>query len=219
MNKITKRLEFVLNDINCASCVNKISKGLLKKTGKDDFGIDLVEKTLWIRTSLSAKEVISIINKIGYKAILKTKEKSEEEKKLESDKSIKLLFLKGILAGVFGIVLFITDSFNILPNITTNARYIQLILGIITLLVMLYSGFSIYKKAWQALIHKQLIMDSLVALSTSIAWVYSMFVALFPFAIPVLARHVYFEATIPFICFYKWLYRYDYTSFVKRDKS
>ena len=38
-------------------------------------------------------------------------------------------------------------------------------------------------------------MDTLIALGTGTAWIYSMFVVFFPSLVPEMARHVYFEAT------------------------
>ena len=38
-------------------------------------------------------------------------------------------------------------------------------------------------------------MDTLIALGTGTAWIYSMVVLFFPMVLPEMARHVYFEAT------------------------
>ena len=49
--------------------------------------------------------------------------------------------------------------------------------------------------AWKSFLNHSANMDTLIALGTGTAWLYSMVVVFFPEAVPAQARHVYFEAT------------------------
>jgi Cu+-exporting ATPase len=60
---------------------------------------------------------------------------------------------------------------------------------------MYFAGKHFYIGAWKSFVNHNANMDTLIALGTSTAWLYSMIVVLFPMALPEMARHVYFEAT------------------------
>ena len=60
---------------------------------------------------------------------------------------------------------------------------------------MVFSGRHFYVGAWQSFKNHSANMDTLIALGTGTAWLYSMVVVFAPEAVPEMARHVYFEAT------------------------
>jgi Cu+-exporting ATPase len=78
---------------------------------------------------------------------------------------------------------------------TTNQRIAWGVVGIITFVVMAVAGKQFYKGAWQSFKNHGANMDTLIALGTGTAWLYSMFVVLAPGLLPEVARHVYFEAS------------------------
>ncbi len=67
--------------------------------------------------------------------------------------------------------------------------------GLITLLLLVTVGKDFYINSWKAFKHHRATMDTLVALGTGAAWLFSMLVVLKPDMFPTAARHVYFEAT------------------------
>jgi Cu+-exporting ATPase len=70
-----------------------------------------------------------------------------------------------------------------------------LIVGLLTLGVMVFSGKHFYVGAWKSFRNHSANMDTLIALGTGTAWLYSMIVVFVPHLVPDMARHVYFEAT------------------------
>ena len=78
---------------------------------------------------------------------------------------------------------------------TTSQRIAWGVVGIITFVVMAVAGKQFYKGAWQSFKNHGANMDTLIALGTGTAWLYSMFVVLAPGLLPEVARHVYFEAS------------------------
>ena len=78
---------------------------------------------------------------------------------------------------------------------STGGRIAWLAVGLLTLGVMVFSGKHFYVGAWQSFKNHSANMDTLIALGTGTAWVYSMVVVFVPHLVPEMARHVYFEAT------------------------
>jgi Cu+-exporting ATPase len=78
---------------------------------------------------------------------------------------------------------------------TTLERGILLFIGILCAAIMYFAGKHFYVGAWKSFVNHSANMDTLIALGTGTAWIYSMVVVFFPMAVPEMARHVYFEAT------------------------
>jgi Cu+-exporting ATPase len=68
-------------------------------------------------------------------------------------------------------------------------------LGLLTLVVMATTGGHFFTGAWKAFRHHNANMDTLIALGTGTAWLYSMVAVSIPDTLPEMARHVYFEAS------------------------
>ena len=106
-------------------------------------------------------------------------EVNEDAEKQEKQKELKDLRNKVIVSLVLGFLIFY-GSFPLLmkfsPVILQNF-YIQLLLS---LPVQFWAGLSFYKAAIPALKNRTANMDTLVAVGTSVAFIYSVFVTLFP---------------------------------------
>ncbi|ELI8305332.1 copper-exporting P-type ATPase CopA, partial [Yersinia enterocolitica] len=80
-------------------------------------------------------------------------------------------------------------------TLTPETQTPWLIVGIITLLVMIFAGGHFYRNAWVSLKNGSATMDTLVALGTGAAWIYSITVNIWPDVFPMEARHLYYEAS------------------------
>jgi Cu+-exporting ATPase len=79
--------------------------------------------------------------------------------------------------------------------VTDDNRTLWLVIGLITLAVMVFAGGHFYSSAWKSLKNRTATMDTLVALGTGAAWLYSMSVNVWPQWFPMEARHLYYEAS------------------------
>jgi len=75
-----------------------------------------------------------------------------------------------------------------------TGRLFWAVIGVLTLAVMIYAGGHFFTGAWKSFRNHQANMDTLIALGTGSAWIYSSVVVAFPHLVPVLAQHAYFEA-------------------------
>lgn len=189
---------FTLSNMHCVGCANTIAEALQKIESPENIKVNFATRSLIITTNKTPQEIIKIINQAGYGATLLDKNKQAQPEKNEF---LQLLY-KGITAGIIGSVLFIFGMFDFLPPITkVSGQIIWFILGIITLSGMLYAGKQIYRNFWINLTHKHITMDSLIALSTITAWIYSICIVIYPNIVPTEAKHIYFEAAIFILCF------------------
>ncbi|MFP3480425.1 heavy metal translocating P-type ATPase, partial [Burkholderia sp. SIMBA_057] len=68
-------------------------------------------------------------------------------------------------------------------------------IGLFTLAILAFPGRHFFTNAWKQLKHHQASMDTLVAMGTGTAWLYSMMVVLFAPWLPEVAQGIYFEAS------------------------
>jgi P-type Cu+ transporter len=195
------KIQVNISGMHCASCVKIISKALQKHPGVKEAAVNFsTEKAVvdFDNKKITEKQIIAIIKSKGYKAqiIKETNVKAEEAKKR---KELHKLRNKVILSAIFGIPALILGMFFMKNPIP----YQPYILWALATPVQFYIGAQFYKGAWLALKNKTANMDSLIALGTSAAYFFSVYVVLFA---P--EGHQYFEASavlITLVIFGKYL--------------
>nr|WP_226911329.1 copper-translocating P-type ATPase [Gallaecimonas mangrovi] len=82
---------------------------------------------------------------------------------------------------------------------SATSRLVWGFIALVTLAVMVLAGGHFYRGAAKAFGHHQANMDTLIAVGTGAAWLYSCAVLLFPALFPGPAKHLYFEASVMII--------------------
>lgn len=191
--------ELIIDGASCASCVAKIEKALLSVTGVQSAEMNFAQRTVQVKTDVDVSKLIKAVEHAGYKAKLSTSESEEEaldEKEQADWQYYKKLMRDMTIALVLGVPLMIYSLVvgEMTVN-TTTERMVWLAVGLLTLGVMVFAGKHFYVGAWNSFKNHSANMDTLIALGTGTAWLYSMVVVFAPEAVPEMARHVYFEAT------------------------
>src|SRR5690554_2896535 len=81
------------------------------------------------------------------------------------------------------------------PHPVGMGRLFWLVIGLLTLAVMAGPGRHFFINAWKNFKHHQANMDTLIAMGTGTAWLYSMAVVAFAPWLPEVAHGIYFEAS------------------------
>ena len=116
---------------------------------------------------------------------------------LENQSHFNLLIKKTIASGGMGMLVFILGlpAFHFSLD-TFSGELGWFCIGMISAGIMVYSGGHIYKSAWMAFFNHTATMDTLIALGTGVAWLYSILIIIFPHLVPTQSRHVYFESAL-----------------------
>lgn len=196
-NQISKPIQLALEGVSCAGCVGKVEKALKSVDGVESVNVNLADRTAQVTGCAGVDALIESVKSAGYGATeIKNLEQFQDESEEQEKKHFKSLILKFIVAISLGAPLMVWMLFEGHMQITNLAS--QLVwggIGILTLVVMIFSGKHFYIGAWKSFLNHTANMDSLIGIGTGVAWLYSMFVVLFPFIIPQEARAVYFEAS------------------------
>ncbi len=196
---VEKLQELAVSGAGCASCVTKIETALKNVPGVDQAEMNFAQRTVTITGSAPQCTLIAAIKSAGYGAGAIVNEdglEAQDEKEKADQAYYRLLIRNTVLALSVGVPLMLFGVLGGDMSVSTGPRRIAwLVVGILTLGVMLFPGRHFFVGAWKSLINHSANMDTLIALGTGTAWLYSMVVVLFPTLLPEMARHVYFEAT------------------------
>lgn len=192
-------VELLIEGAGCASCVGKIESALNKVEGVIDAEMNFAQRTVSVTGNASRAQLIQAVEQAGYNAKIghnsEDSDALEEKEKADLEYYVKLMREMAIALSL-GIPLMIYGLFIGEMTVTTTTERISwLVVGLMTAAVMYFSGKHFYVGAWKSFLNHSANMDTLIALGTGAAWLYSMVVVFAPSVIPDMARHVYFEAT------------------------
>ena len=192
--------------MSCASCALSVETILSAQDGVKDCVVNFADNSVAIEFETTKTNELALkkrVQDVGYDLILNIKNNSEESNQLHED-SLNLIRKNTIWSGVFALPTMIIGMFFM------NIPYGNFILWALATPVLVLWGRSFYINAYHQLKLKKANMDSLVALSTGIAYIFSVFNTLNPqyWYSRGLHPHVYFEASVVIIFFIllgKWL--------------
>ncbi len=191
--------ELLIEGVGCASCVGKIEKALNAVAGVELAQMNFALRTVSVTGMVDSNSLIQVIESIGYHAKSADETSDEQlldEKEVAEQKYYQKLIIQMWIGLGLGVPLMVYSLFG--GPMTVNStieRGIWLLIGLVCALVMYFAGKHFYIGAYKSFINHSANMDTLIALGTGTAWLYSMVVVFFPLALPEMARHVYFEAT------------------------
>lgn len=175
---------FAITGMTCASCVQTVEKATRKMNGVIESNVNLATEKLTIQydpTVVSVSDITQAVSNAGYEAHedLKTPDSVNEEKDKKQQK-IKSIWTRFLGSAIFTIPLFYIAMGHIvglpLPEIIdpmVNPEWFSLIQLILTIPVMIY-GLNFFTVGYKTLFRGHPNMDSLVALGTNAAFVYSL---------------------------------------------
>ena len=198
--------QFALHNVRCAGCVRSVEKSLNSTEDIQDFAINFADRTASVQTDADPSVVIRAVEAAGYGADLMQDQDDYEKRAEQEREAYRLTLRKSLVALTAGGVLMLAMLIGWMPDLHTTGGVLQgVALGVVTLAIMVYSAGHIYKGAWLGLFRGDLNMDTLIALGTGTAWVYStgllIITASTPGILPDAAMHLYYEAAVMILGF------------------
>ena len=179
------KLELKIDGISCQACVAKIERKLSKTNGIDKALVNISNNMADIEydeKEIKASEIMKIIEKLGYTPKRREDLKDKEEA-LRAEKKLKLELTKSKIVIVLSFVLMYISMGSMLnlalPNIiepTINIRNYVIAQFILTVIVMLIAK-RFYRVGFRQLYMLSPNMDSLVAVGTTSAFIYSLYIS------------------------------------------
>ena len=191
-------IQLAITGATCASCVRSIETALGGVAGVREASMNLADHSARVSGRAAPRDLIRAVESAGYGAsVIDDPRRADQEREERKQAHYRqLLRHTGYGLGVGAPLMLwglLGGSMTVQPGTWSQAAWLAV--GVITLAVLAVPGRPFFVGAWKALRHHNANMDTLIALGTGTAWLYSMVVVLAPGLVPEAARHVYFEAS------------------------
>jgi len=183
-----------ISGMSCAGCVASVEQAIKSVDGVLIANVNFAEHTATVEGEVSAETLVESIRAAGYDAAELTGAEDESEKEAAEMEYYRRLLKKAAFAGIIGAPLFVFGMAGMLPGFDDAGRLFWLGIGLLTIMVLVYSGGHFFTGAWKSARNHNANMDTLIALGTGTAWLYSMVIVANPTLVPSMAQHAYFEA-------------------------
>jgi len=196
---VTSQAELAIQGMTCASCVRRVETALGKVPGVLEASVNLSTeraRVTYVPQLVDLKELVTTVENIGYQAQFATEDATTDWQQQERDHQYQQLVRKMIFSAVFSVIILLVSFSKIFPflqSIPEQVRWIGLF--VLTIPVLLYPGSQFYVGAWKALRHRAADMNTLIAVGTGAAFLYSLVATFFPGFLPENMRHVYYDTT------------------------
>ena len=185
-----------LSGMTCASCVKSVQQALERTPGVTAAEVNFASHTAQVRGSASAQSLVEAVESAGYGASPIEDLRQAEARRAENDRQEYRQRRRGSLMALALAVPLMIAMFFHHPVLSGAERGVWALIGLATLGVLAGPGRHFFISAAKALRHHEANMDTLVAMGTGTAWLYSMTVVAFAPWLPNAAHNLYFEASI-----------------------
>ena len=208
-NDNISELDLSIQGMTCASCVRRVEKVLSAVPGVTSASVNLATERAHVVLDTSqqelsefAKPMIAAVQKAGYEAsLIEPDEAPDDSLSIARELETARLQKTFLISLALTLPVFILEmGGHLIPafhdwvhhHIGTQNNWI--IQSVLTTLVLVFPGRDFFTKGIPALIHLSPEMNTLVALGSGSAWIYSIVATFFPALLPEGTRYVYFEA-------------------------
>lgn len=203
---LSSSVEIPITGMSCANCAMNIER-TLKREFPDllDISVNFATESArinYLKGTTELSDITAAVKKAGFEAILPSSEdESQDIEEIARRKEIQNQVLKFSVGLIFSLPLFLLSmgrDFSLLGPWSHDAWVNWLFLCLATP-VQFYTGYDYYIGGIKSLKNKSANMDVLVAMGSSVAYGYSLFILFFPW----MGDHVYFETSAVIITLIK----------------
>lgn len=167
--------KFNIEGMTCAACQAHVDKAVRKVEGVKDVSVNLLTNSMVVDfdDNLDVNKINEAVDKAGYKSYLANKQKEE---KIDDSKELKGLIKRLIYSSVLLVPLFYIGMAYMngwpLGDLAKNPLLVGIIMMFLSLVIMIINK-AFFISGFKSSIHLSFNMDTLVALGSGVAFIYS----------------------------------------------
>jgi Cu2+-exporting ATPase len=186
-------------EMTCAACAVSVESMLKSVDGVADAGVNFANQDAWVSydpVKTGPQQLQATVRSIGYDLVIE-KDNQQEVKEEAQRRHYLAIRTRTLWATLLSIPVVIIGMFFM------DMPYGNWIMMALSTPVVFFLGRSFFINAWKQARHRKANMDTLVALSTGVAWLFSTFNTVYPefWHSRGLHAHVYFEAAAVVVAF------------------
>lgn len=183
----TKIIAVPISGMTCAACAKAIERAVSKLEGVESVSVNFASEKANIKYNPKAtrlSEIKQAISKAGYKALEIESSNKVDEDKARKEKEIKVLWTKFIVSAIFTAPLLFYAMAHMIPGLNKSLPSFLdpmhdpltfALVQIILVTPVIIAGYRFYTVGFRAIIRRSPNMDSLIAMGTSAAVIYSLY--------------------------------------------
>lgn len=198
--------EIPITGMTCAACVRRVENAVASVPGVTEVEVSLATEAARVHYEPGALEADAIRDAViaaGYDVdseaetedLEETLRRRDEEREAEA----RGLLHRFQIGALFGVPVVIIGHAQFIPGLQDLSpgvmRGLWTLSGFLTIPIMVYVGGRFFTGGWAAFRRHDANMDTLVALGTGAAWIYSTVAVAFPWLFPEGTGHPFYEAT------------------------
>jgi Cu+-exporting ATPase len=176
-----------IGGMTCAACAARVEKALRGLEGIESASVNLATEkaaVVYNPASIRVSAIKEAIEKAGYRALEISKDPAGDEDRLRKEKEIRILKIKFAAAAALGLPLLYIAMAPMITWFTLpfpralspmNFPLVYALTELILVIPIIAVGYRFYTVGFRNLLHRSPNMDSLIAVGTSAAFVYSAF--------------------------------------------
>lgn len=197
---VTLKKSIPVLQMTCASCAVSVESLLKTQLGVEKASVNYANAQLqlrWIPGLVSLVQLRKLVQDLGYDLLLENEDVIEENLERIEEKRLKALQKKTVWSIGLSLPIAVLGMFFM------DLQHVNYIMWVLSTPVVFWMGRDFYLRAWKQASNRSANMDTLVALSTGVAYFFSVFNTLVPefWEQRGLHAHVYFEASAVIITF------------------
>ncbi|MFU1479519.1 heavy metal translocating P-type ATPase [Roseovarius sp. C7] len=213
----TRNIRLNIASMSCASCVGRVYKALAVLPGVLDVNVNLASETAtvtYLEGAVTVADLIKAASDSGYPAT-QAEDSSSQDAGARKNEEARDLARRTVVAATLALPVFLLEmGAHLVPGMhgligdTIGHRISWMIQFVLTTAVLFGPGRTFYIRGFPALLKGAPDMNSLVAVGTSAAYIYSLVALFAPTLPPAGSRAVYFEAAaviVVLILLGRWL--------------
>lgn len=175
----TERANLSLSGMDCSSCARIIERSIKKLPGIKQVNVNFAAEkasVIYNQNINNLGDIIEAVKKAGYKAeLINEKDRDFERRKKDREiANIRKKFIFSLILSLPMLYFMLLDFFKFLPGANILPPYFGIISLVLATPIQFVAGAGFYKGAWSSLRMKTFNMDSLIAIGTSTAYIYSL---------------------------------------------
>jgi len=194
---------FTVRGMTCASCVSAVERTLASQVGVMHVSVNLATQKATIEydhTQVTPEMMQSSLHRIGYELEIQNLSSSSEDEALQMTTEKRKLLRKRLRMVIVFTLSMVIMYLSMMDMSSKATPY--LVWGLSTIVLFVF-GFPFYQKAFRLAASGQVTMDTLISLSTGIAYLFSVFNTIYPefWETRGLEAHLYFDAATMILAF------------------
>ncbi len=194
--KVTLKIE----GMHCASCVSKLETAFRNTPGVINAVVNHASGTAqveYLPHMVELSRLVDVVESVGYRAELPAVGDEEDAETKAHRAEYRELNRKWITGAVLTVPILVISMPYLFPFMAAvpeqTKKWLFLAAGLLSLPILFYSGSRFFVGAFRAFLHRSADMNTLIALGTSAAWLYSGVAVLFPELFPEGAAEPFYD--------------------------